>query len=58
MYSINTLKNQENYTINGISVICDKNKITGKGCIGAPGWVIEIVSVSSKRMDYLVKLLQ
>ena len=27
-----------------ISVICDKNKLTDKGCKGAPDWIIEIVS--------------
>ena len=41
-----------------ISVICDKNKITSKGCIGAPDWVIEIVSPSSKPRDYLTKLFK
>lgn len=51
-------KTQKTYVEPDISVICDKNKITSKACIGAPDWVIEIVSVSSKRMDYLVKLLQ
>lgn len=38
-----------------ISVICDKNKITGKGCNGAPDFIVEIVSPSSRRMDYLIK---
>lgn len=27
----------------------------GKGCQGAPDWVIEIVSPSSKKMDYVRK---
>lgn len=39
-----------------ISVICDKNKLNDKGCQGAPDWIIEIVSPSSKRMDYYIKL--
>ncbi len=26
-----------------ISVICDKNKLTDRGCTGAPDWIIEIV---------------
>lgn len=39
-----------------ISVICDKNKLSDRGCEGAPDWVIEIVSPSSQRMDYLIKL--
>lgn len=41
-----------------ISVICDKSKITNEGCKGAPDWVIEIVSPSSKRMDYYIKLFR
>ena len=41
-----------------ISVICDKNKIDEYGCNGAPDWVIEVVSPSSKRMDYYTKLFK
>lgn len=41
-----------------ISVICDRNKLTDKGCNGAPDWIIEIVSPDSKRMDYSVKLFK
>lgn len=35
-----------------ISVICDPEKLTDKGCNGAPDWIIEIVSQSSRYMDY------
>lgn len=38
-----------------ISVICDKNKIDTHGCHGAPDLIIEIVSPSSRRMDYSTK---
>lgn len=38
-----------------ISVICDQNKISDRGCEGAPDWIIEIVSPSSRRMDYYKK---
>lgn len=48
----------EIYVEPDISVICDKNKLTDKGCNGAPDWVIEIVSPSSKRMDYYMKLFR
>lgn len=51
-------ENDKNYVEPDISVICDKNKLTDKGCNGAPDWIIEIVSPSSKRMDYLVKLFK
>ena len=51
-------KNDKNYVEPDISVICDKDKITDKGCYGAPDWVIEIVSPSSKSMDYFTKLFK
>lgn len=41
-----------------ISVICDKDKLSDRGCEGAQDWVIEIVSPSSQRIDYLTKLLK
>lgn len=41
-----------------ISVICDKNKLDDKGCNGAPDWIIEIISPSTKRMDYGIKLFK
>ncbi len=51
-------KDDKNYVESDISVICDKDKITDKGCYGAPDWVIEIVSPSSKSMDYFTKLFK
>lgn len=39
-----------------ISVICDKNKLDDRGCTGAPDWIIEIVSPSSRKMDYRTKM--
>ena len=51
-------ENDKNYVEPDISVICDKNKITDKGCNGAPDWVIEIVSPGSKQMDYYKKLFK
>ena len=41
-----------------ISVICDQSKLDNRGCNGAPDWIIEIVSPSSKHMDYVLKLLK
>ena len=38
-----------------IMVICDKDKLDGKRCNGAPDFIIEIVSPSSRRMDYYKK---
>lgn len=39
-----------------ISIICDHNKLTEKGCVGAPDWIIEIVSPSTSSQDYVRKL--
>ena len=48
----------DTYVEPDISVICDKNKLDDRGCKGAPDWIIEIVSPSSKQLDYLIKLLK
>ncbi len=50
--------NDKDYVEPDISVICDKNKLTDKGCIGAPDWIIEIVSPSSRQIDYYKKLFK
>ena len=47
-----------NYVEPDISVICDKDKITDRGCNGAPDWVIEIVSPGNRSMDYFTKLFK
>ena len=47
-----------NYLEPDISVICDLSKLDDKGCHGAPDWVIEIVSSSSKPRDYMTKLFK
>ena len=51
------IKNDDrNYVEPDISVICDMKKRSEKGCLGAPDWVIEIVSPTSGQMDYVRKL--
>lgn len=47
-----------NYVEPDISVICDKSKLDDDGCHGAPDWIIEIVSPSTQRMDYGIKLFK
>lgn len=39
-----------------ISVICGPNKLTDRGCTGAPDWIVEIVSPSNSSHDYVRKL--
>ena len=49
-------QDDKNYVEPDISVICDKDKISERGCEGAPDWIVEVVSPSTKSMDYLRKL--
>lgn len=51
-------KDDRNYVEPDISVICDKDKLDDRGCNGAPDWIIEIVSPSTERMDYGIKLFK
>ncbi len=51
-------KDNKNYVEPDISVICDKSKIDDYGCSGAPDWVIEVISPSTERMDYGIKLFK
>lgn len=51
-FAVHIKKDERNYVEPDISVICDKDKLDEKGCQGAPDWMIEIVSPSSKTMDY------
>ena len=39
-----------------ISVICDKSKLTDKGCTGSPDMIVEIISPFNPSKDYVRKL--
>ncbi|MDE7312902.1 MAG: Uma2 family endonuclease [Eubacterium sp.] len=39
-----------------ISVICSPEKLTDRGCTGAPDWIVEIASPSSLGHDFIYKL--
>lgn len=51
-------EDDRNYLEPDISVICDLSRLDDRGCHGAPDWIIEIVSPSSKSRDYMTKLFQ
>lgn len=51
-------KDDLNYVEPDISVVCDVSKLDESGCHGAPDWVIEVVSPSSKPRDYMTKLFK
>lgn len=52
------LDETKNYVEPDILVVCDSEKLDDKGCHGAPDLVVEIVSPSSGRMDYYIKLFK
>lgn len=51
-------EDDRNYVEPDISVICDKDKLDDRGCVGAPDWIIEITSPSNPQMDYGIKLFK
>lgn len=55
---VNVYLNEDEYTlvIPDITVICNPGQIDEKGIQGAPDWVIEVVSPSSRQVDYHKKL--
>ncbi|MCD8105264.1 MAG: Uma2 family endonuclease [Lachnospiraceae bacterium] len=55
-FAVKLRKDRENTVEPDISVIYDRSKLTGTGCIGAPDWIIEIVSPSNPGHDYVRKL--
>lgn len=54
-FAVNLDANNTNWTEPDISVICDKRKLNDRGCSGAPDWILEIVSPSSRKHDYILK---
>ncbi len=54
-FAVNLDAENKNWVEPDISVICDKTKLTERGCSGAPDLIVEIVSPSSRKMDYVWK---
>ena len=55
-FAVNLDAENKNWVEPDISVICDKTKLTDRGCSGAPDLIVEIVSPSSRKMDYARKV--
>lgn len=55
-FAVKLRENRKTIVEPDISVICDKSKLTDRGCTGAPDWIIEIVSPSNSSHDYILKL--
>lgn len=54
-FAVNLNADDKTYVEPDISVICDRNKLSDRGCEGAPDFVIEVVSPGSRKMDYIKK---
>ena len=50
------VSNSKNIVQPDISVICDKRKLTDKGCTGSPDMIVEVISPYNPSNDYVRKL--
>lgn len=55
-FAVNLDGDDKDWVEPDISVICDPNKLTDRGCSGAPDWIIEIVSPGNPSHDFIYKL--
>jgi len=55
-FAVNLNADDETYLEPDISVVCDLDKLSDRGCEGAPDFIIEVVSPSSRKMDYRTKM--
>lgn len=55
-FAVKLKEHEENIVEPDISVICNPDKLTDKGCTGAPDWIIEIISPGNSSHDYIRKL--
>jgi len=56
-FAVNIDASDKNWVEPDISIVCDKNKLSERGCVGSPDLIIEVVSPSSRKMDYCRKNL-
>lgn len=54
-FAVNLDADDRDWVEPDISVICDPTKLTRRGCSGAPDLIFEVVSPSSRKLDYGVK---
>ncbi len=54
-FAVNLDADDKDWVEPDISVICHPDKLTDRGCCGAPDLIIEILSPSSRKMDYITK---
>ena len=55
-FAVNLFADDTTFVEPDVSVICDRDKLSDRGCEGAPDLVLEVVSPSNPGMDYISKL--
>lgn len=56
-YAVDLNADDENWVEPDISIICDRSKLSDRGCEGAPDFIVEVVSPSSRTRDYQTKMV-
>lgn len=54
-FAVNLFADDSTFVEPDMLVVCDKNKLSDRACEGAPDLVVEVVSPSSRHMDYAKK---
>jgi len=55
-FAVNLFSDDSTFVEPDLSVVCDRSKLSERGCEGAPDLVVEVVSPSNPGMDYVSKL--
>lgn len=55
-FAVNLFGDDSTFVEPDVSVVCDRDKLSDRGCEGAPDFVMEVVSPSNPGMDYVSKL--
>lgn len=55
-FAVNLFADDSTFVEPDISVVCDRDKLSDRGCEGAPDFVVEVVSPGNPGMDYFSKL--
>lgn len=55
-FAVNLFGDESTFVEPDLSAICDRSKLSERGCEGAPDFIAEVVSPSNPGMDYVTKL--
>lgn len=55
-FAVNLFADDTAFVEPDVSVVCNKDKLSDRGCEGAPDFVVEVASPSNADMDYISKL--